>query len=325
MTILRWQQHVGYAVESSGWGLNPATTPAAWVPVLKCDFEDDLKYYYDNAYRSVQANDFGAYPTTGTGKFDVSTDVYVDSLPVLAGVCMIGDNDVVSVVTGSAINVAWANITTNEHKFILQPNGPKSLTWFDFNGYSERQYPGGRMEDITLKYAPDGAFTADYKGQSRLSNLQTSTTIPQIGGYAPILGWQAALTLNNTANVRLMDAQIDLKRKSEVLFTQAQTQSPTNIYVFPLEVDADLTVDFVDEVEYNYYRTGNQSATFDLFFVNSSNNAVRFTIPQPIYTSYKVDRSKDALTAKLKLKGIYQAVTSTNIVMKVYNNQTLPY
>ena len=325
MTILRWQMHVGYAIESSGWGLNVATTPAAWVPVHKCDFEDDLKYYYDTAYRSVQANDFGAYPTTGTGKFDLSTDVYVDSLPLLAGVGMIGDNDVVTTVYATALNVAWTNVTVAQHTFILQPNGPKSVTFFDYNGFSERSYPGGRIEDVTLKYAPDGAFTSDYKGQSRLSVLQNSTTVPQIGGYAPILGWQAALTLNNTANVRLMDASIMLKRKSDILFTQAQTQSPTNIYVFPLEVDADLTVDFVDEAEYNLYRTGNQSATFDLFFVNSSNNAVRFTIPQPIYTSYKVDRSKDALTAKLKLKGIYQASQSTNIFMRVYNTQTLPY
>ena len=324
MTVLRWQQHVGFAMESGGWGA-AATVPAMWVPVLKCDFEDDLKYYYDNAYRSVQAMDFGAFPTTGTGKFDVSTDVYVDTLPLLTGVGMIGDNDKVALVTGSALNVAWANISVAEHTFILQPNGPDSLTWFDYNGFSERSYPGSRIEDVTLKYAPDGAFTSDYKGQSRLSTLQTGTTVPQIGGYAPILGWQAALKLNNTANVRLLDAQIDLKRKAEVLFTQAQTQSPTNIYVFPLEVNADLTVDFVDETEYNYYRTGNQSATFDLFFVNSSNNAVRFTIPQPLYTSYKVDRSKDALTAKLKVKGIYQASTSTNIVMKVYNNVTTPY
>lgn len=325
MTQLRWQEHVGFAVESSGWGV-AATTPAAWVPVTKCDFQDDLKYYKDTAYRSVQAMDFGAYPTTGQSKFDVSCDMYVDTVaPYFCGIGMIGDNDTVSVVSGTVLNVAWTNISVNAHTFIIQPNGPKSLTWFDYNGYSERAYPGSRISDVTIKYSPEGSCTADVKGDGRLSILQNSTTVPQIGGYAPILGWQALLSLNGATNTRLIDLSLDLKRKTEVLFTQAQTQSPTNIYAFPLEVDGDLTVDFVDETEYNYYRTGNQSATFDIFFVSSSNNAFRITVPQPLYTAHQVDRSKDALTAKIKFSGIYQSNSSTNVKMVVYNGYGAQY
>lgn len=326
MTQLRWQIHCGLAVESSGWGV-AATAPAAFVPVHKCTFKDDLKYYKDSAYRSVQAKDFGAYPTTGQSDFDISCDGYVDtSLPYFAGVGMVGDNDVVSVVTGSTFyGAAGGNVTTNAHTFIIMPNGPKSFTLFDYNGFSERSYAGCRPEDVSLKYTPDGALTVDVKGKGRLSTLVTGSFVPVVGSLAPILGWQGLLTLNQTANVRMIDCQVDLKRGTEVLFTQAQTQSPTNIYAYPLEVDGTITVDFVDETEYNLYRTGNQSATFDLLFVSSSQNAFRISVPQPLYTSYEVDRSKDALTAKLKFDGVYNQASSTNVKLVVYGAQSAPF
>lgn len=325
MTQLRWQTHVGFAVESSGWGVNVAAAPALFVPVTKCDFQDMLNYYYDEAYRSVQAKDFGAYGTTGTGEFNVSCDAYVDTLPVLLGVCLIGDNDVVTVTSAAVLNAGWTNVTVNAHTFTIQPKSPKSVTFFDYNGYSERYYPGGVISDCTLKYSPEGSLSTDYKGKSRLSVLVSGSFIPAIGAYAPILGWQASCFINNTQNFRLVDCQVDFKRAQEVLYTQAGTQSPTNIYAFPLEIDGTITLDFQDETEYNYYRTSNLSATFELHFVSSSNNALFVKVHQPVYTSYAVDRSKDALTAKMKFRGIYAQTMSTNVTLTVFNGVTAAY
>jgi hypothetical protein len=319
VTVLRWQQHVGFAVESSGWGISPASAANTWVPCSKADFHDNLKYYYDTAYRSVQAMDFGAYPTTGEADFDMSFDMYVDTAPFFLGVAMVGDNDQVTIRNGTYVSTLYTGgNSVAEHTFIL--GTPKSMTLFDYNGFSERSYQGARPSSVAVKYKPDGSVNLDVKGKARLSTLLNTTTVAVIGGYAPVLGWQAVLTLNGSANPRLIDASLDFKRGIEVLYTQAGTQSPTNIYTFPLEIEGDLTVDFQDEVEYQYYRTGNQSATFDLFFVSTSNNAFRVNIPQPLYTSYALDRSKDAFTAKMKFKGIYNASLSTNVTVKFYNS-----
>lgn len=319
MTQLRWQMHVGFAVESSGWGV-AAAAPAYFYPVSKCDFQDEPKFYYDEAYRSVQAKDFGAYLTTLQGKLSFDGDVYLDTLPALLGVGMMGDNDTVSIVNGSVLNLSWSNITTNAHTFLLQPNGPKSFTFFDYNGFSERAYQGARLEEVQLKYTPDMQVTASYKAISRLSVLVTGSFVPTLNAiYTPLLAWQAKAYLNGAQTTRFIDSDITFKRAGEALFTQAGTQSPTNIYAFPMEVDGKCTVDFVDETEYNYFRTNNQSAQFQLFFVSSSNQALSITIPQPVFTSYVVDRGKEALTATINFRGIYNAANSTNVSLTIYN------
>lgn len=325
MTQLRWEMHVGFAVESSGWGV-AATAPAYFLPISKCDFQDTPKFYYDEAYRSVQAKDFGAYLTTLQGKVSFDADMYLDTLPLLLGVGLIGDNDTVSIANTSQFNVAWGGYTVNAHTFLLQPNTPKSLTLFDYNGYSERAYQGTRLTEAQLKYAADGQVTLAYKGSSRLSVLQSGSFVPTLNAlYTPVLAWQAKAYLNGAQTTRVIDTEMTFKRGEEVLFTQAGTQSPTNIYVFPLEIDGKFTVDFVDESEYNYFRTNNQSASFQLVFVNSTQQAVSFTFPQPVFTSYVVDRGKEYLTATINFRSIYNAANSSNVILTVYNLVSQPY
>lgn len=325
MTQLRWQIHVGFAVESSGWGV-AAAAPTNFYPISKCTFQDEPKFYYDESYRSVQAKDFGAYLTTLQGKWDCDGDMYLDTMPYLLGVGLIGDNDTVTIANSSVLNIAWTTFTLSAHTFILQPNGPKSLSLWDYNGFSERRYEGARIEECQLKYTPDMQVTTSYKGVSRLSVLVAGTYVPSINAnFTPVLAWQAKAFLNGAQTTRVIDSELTFKRGVEALFTQAGTQSPTNIYAFPLEVDGKLTVDFVDEAEYNLFRTNNQSASFQLFFVASSQQAVSFTIPQPVYTSYVVDRGKDALTATIDFRGIYNASNSSNVVMTVYNTSTAAF
>jgi|SRR5690242_358892 len=327
MTQLRWQTHLGFAKETGGWGVSIAA-PVNWVPVEGgAKFKDDLKFYYDEDFRSVQAKDFGAYATVATGNFEFKTDLFTDTFPLLCGVGIVGDNDVVTTVNLSVLNLQWTAGTTNAHTFIIQPKQPASFTLFDYDGYSERNYQGSRIEEVGIKYSPDGRLEIDYKGKSRLSVVDATSGVSTavIGPLAPVLAWQGLLTLNGAVNTRLIETQLTLKRATEVLFTQANTQSPTNIYCFPLEVDGKITVDFADETEYNLYRNNVQTGTFDLLFVSASNSAVRFTIPHPVYTSYEVDRGKDYLTAVLDFKGIYSQTSSTNVTIVVYNNTATPY
>src|SRR5579859_1191778 len=327
MTVLRYQIHLGF-VKEVGWG-NSTTVPQVFVPVKNAKFKDEPKFYKDEAFRSVNAQVFGAYLTTLQCNFDFGSDVYIDTFPILAGAGMIGNTDTVSTVYTSSVHapvVAGVPGSCSAHNFLL--GVPSSLSLFDYNGYTERVYQGSRIEDVSLKYAPDGQLEITYKGKSRLSVINASTGNvlgPTIGANPPLLGWEGFLVLNGVQSTRLIDAQIDLKRKTEVLFTQAQTQSPTNIYAFPMEVTGKFTFDFQDETEYNLFRANNQSASFDITFAAQANNAIRFIIPQPVFTTYEVDRGKDFLTAVVDVEGIFSQSQSTNLQMIVYTSTTTPF
>jgi hypothetical protein len=181
---------------------------------------------------------------------------------------------------------------------------------------------------VSIKYSPDGELKATYKANGRLSVANASSAnvlTPVIGGTPPLMGWQGYLLLNGVQSTRLIEATIEMKRGIEVLFTQAQTQSPTNIYAFPLEVTGKFTFDFVDELEYNFFRTNQQSASFDMTFAASAQDAVRFVIPQPVFTMYEVDRSKDFVQCQISFEGIYSQANSTNMKLIVYTTTSTPF
>lgn len=327
MTVLRWQTHLGF-VKEIGWG-NSTTVPQTFVPITSAKFQDTPKFYKDEAFRSVNALVFGAYLATLQGSVDFGSDVYIDTFPTFAGCGMLGDTDVVVPYVSASVHapvVAGVPGSVSQHTFIL--GSPASLSLFDFNGYTERVYQGARLEDVSLKYSPDGQLQASYKGSSRLSVTNASTgnvTGAVVSGNPPLLGWEGFLLLNGSQSTRLIEASVDMKRKTQVLYTQAQTQSPTNIYAFPMELTGKFTFDFQDELEYNLFRANNQSASFDITFAQSAQNAIRLVIPQPVYTTFEIDRGKDYLTAVVDVEGIYSAANSTNLQLIVYTNRTTPF
>jgi hypothetical protein len=333
MTLLRWQSHVGFATETAGWGSYHGN--AAWyVPVEKCDFEDMPKFYMDQAYRGIQALTFGAYQANLQGQFSMTHDAYMDTLPVLLGNAMVGATDSVTVIGISTLGVGITTGTINQHAYIL--GTPEALSWYDFNGYAERRYEGARLESVSVKLSPEKQLSVDNKGVSRLSlvNATGGAVLPATlnAGHTPLLTWMAKVTIGGAQSTRVIDSEFDFARKTEVLFTQALTQSPTNIYAFPMDLKGKATFDFQDEAEYNLFRANSQSTTFDiLFWSNPSNvnaNALegfRITVPNMVYTSFKVDRSKDALTCQLGFDALYSSSLSTNVQLFFYNNIPTAY
>lgn len=333
MTILRWQSHVGFATETAGWGTYHGN--AAWyVPVEKCDFEDMPKYYMDEAYRGVQAKTFGAYQANLQGQFSMTHDAYMDTLPVLLGNAMVGGTDSLSVITISSLNVGVTTGTINQHAYIL--GSPEALSWLDYNGYSERRYEGGRLESVSVKLSPEKQLSVDNKGVSRMSvvNATGSAVLPATlnAGHTPLLTWMSRVTIGGVQSTRVIDAQFDFSRATEVLFTQAFTQSPTNVYAFPMDLKGKATFDFQDESEYNLFRQNSQSTTFDILFWSNPNNSnanllegFRITVPNMVYTSFKADRSKEAVTVQLGFDALYSQSLSTNVQLYFYNNVASAY
>lgn len=320
-TILRYQTHIGYALETAGWGQAP-TGPMYWLPYTKATIKDDISYFYDAGFRGIGASHFNAVPTVKKADVDLTSDAFADSMPHLVGSAMIGDTDTVSVVSWTSLGVGVTSGSVNQHMWLL--GNPLSLTWWDYNGVTERQYQGTRLSDVSLKYTNDGHLELDYKGTARPSITGTTTT-PAISGLAPMVAWQGLLYWNGAQSLRLIDCEIDMKRSIETLYTQALTQSPTNILAFPLAVSGKMTVDFQDETEYNYFASSNVSTNFDLRYFASTASCFRFQVFNPVFTTYEVDRSKDALTAKIDFDAFYTPAFSSNVRFYVYNGQTAAY
>lgn len=334
MTLLRWQTHLGFSTETAGWGIINNTSASYYVPVTKCDFEDKPNFYKDQAYRGIQAEVFGAYLATLASNWSFACDAYVGILPVFVGNAMIGGADQVSTVLYSSLNVGVQTGSCTAHTYTL--GTPESLSFYFFNGYSERRIEGSRPDQVEIKYNPDKQVEVDVKGMGRLSVVNatgSAVAAANLDGRQPVLAWEGRASFAGVQTTRLIDASITMKRKTETLYTQAMTQSPTNIYAFPLEVDGKLTVDFQDETEYNYFRTNNQSQSFDLLFFQNPNGGTtsaglegfRLTIPQPVYETYKVNTGKDALTADITFSGVYNAAQATNIKAVFYNTITTAY
>lgn len=334
MTILRWQTHLGYSTETAGWGVINNTSASYYVPVTKCDFEDKPNFYYDTAYRSIQAEQFGAYLATLASNFSYTADAYVGTLPVILGNAMVGGPDQVSTVLYTSLGVGIVTGSVTAHTYTL--GSPESLTHYFFSGYSERRIEGCRPDQVDIKYNPDKQVEVDVKGMGRLSVVNatgSAVAAPTIDSRQPVLAWEARASFAGVQTIRLIDANITFKRKTETLFTQAMTQSPTNIYAFPLEVDGKITVDFQDEAEYNFFRTNNQSQSFDLFFFQNPNGGTtsaaqegfRITVPQPVYDTYKLNTGKDAITADITFKGVYNLPQATNVKVIFYNAITSAY
>lgn len=333
MTVLRWQTHLGLATETAGWGSYHGN--AVWyLPVEKCDFADNPKYYMDEAYRGIQAKTFGAYQANLQGQFSMSHDAYMDTLPVILGNGMVGQTDTVTVINVSSLQVGITSGSINQHAYLL--GAPEAISWLDYNGYSERRYEGGRLSGVTLKLSPEKQLSVDSKGDSRMSVVNaTGSAVPNATlnpGHTPLLSWMSRITIGGVQSLRVIDAQFDFTRATQVLYTQALTQSPTNIYAFPMDLKGKATFDFVDETEYNLFRQNSQSTTFDILFWSNPNNVnanslegMRITVPNMVYTNFKVDRSKDALTCSLDFDALYSAALSTNVQLYFYNNIATAY
>jgi hypothetical protein len=154
-------------------------------------------------------------------------------------------------VTGAAIASMWT------HTLTMGTSVP-SWTYSDwYNGPNEVQFPGMYYEKVSYKYVS----AADFKVTPTLKGWPSVTTTEPSEIYAvesPLLGWEAALTVNSVLTPRLISMDLDTTQVVALQYGANGLQSPNASIAGLLTVEGKIVFAIYDDTERNFFRTGQQ-------------------------------------------------------------------
>lgn len=266
-----------------------AVTPAYYVPFKDAKPEDKLDYIKDQGIRGALAGTYNVIDGIHTGNFEVSGEVFPDSIGLFLLSALGTDT-----VTGSS--------SPYTHTFKLNRTGqPPSTTLSYYDGTSMRQFAGQVCEEMSFKWADNAALEYTYKTQGKPSAVATTAT-PTLTGTIPFAGWFFTATLGGTANLNLVGFDISIKRKLYVQHSANNSNLPTSVYALATEVSGKATFDKADDTELNIFLNNTQPS-----FVIGGTNAAGFGMT---FTMSKCAFLKDTITGKEVVQGEveYEAV-----------------
>lgn len=292
--------HLGIGKEAT-WGT--AVAPTVWLPVKNPKPEDVTKFIDDKGFRGTMAELYAKYPGLQNATYGWDGDFYPDVCPHLF--MMIFGQDT---VTGT---------TTYTHKFQLSNVQPAGHTLSDFNGINERQFAGAMLEQLDLKFSVDGGLEYTTKANSKTSAIGTTTT-PTYGTVNPLLGWQAALTIDGVSNADLIGFDLSIKRKADIVTTAQDTQAPKTIILGPMGVSGKMTFAVEDDTELNYFLQNTQPATV-ITLTQSANVSLTLQMSKCAMSKAAYSRSKDYVELDVNYEGIYNATDAGPMLIQVVN------
>lgn len=292
---------VGLAKEVA-WGTGLA--PTQFLPVTKHDFHDEVKRILDEGKRGVAAKDFGAYTGVKSSSLDYGGDFFPDVPPFfLLGI--LGQDG----VTG---------VGPYTHLFTLA-NIPPSLTIYDYYAVAQRQFAGAQVEEIDLKWGTDATTAIEWAVKLKaMASATTTLATPTIGTMAPLLGWQAALTIGGAANLHMLGGDLSLKRPVNLVFGANNSQVPSAREVGPLEVTGKLLFYANDESEILHYLNNDQP----IVSVNFTSGANQLTLQMSKcdFEDAKVDRGSEYVRVEAQLRAHYNAADAGPCKITVINS-----
>jgi hypothetical protein len=300
---------LGVAKEST-YG-TPVTTGIRWLPMKNPDTEGEIKYQLDQGMRGVAAKTFGAYAGVQDGKFSYDLDWYVTDTPQLL-TCILGADT----VTGTS-----APFT---HTFKLAAGEPASLTVHDFDGVEQWQYAGSYLSQASFKLDSEGGLSCAVQGNGFFP-VSEATSSPSFAAEPYFLGWETALSIGGSSNLRLVSMQLDLKRALTIRWTADNTQQPRFVFVGPLDVSGKVTFDIEDDTELNYFVNNTQPSFQALLTQPTTTNTIKFLMSKCAFTQAKRTSSKDWVQVDASIEGIYNATDAGPIQIAVGNGQSANY
>lgn len=216
----------------------------------------------------------------------------------------------VMVAVNGFTDFVWTFTPTN------LPAGLATMTFEEFNGVSNWQYPLAFSTGLDLDWAPEKAFDASIKGfaqqQSTLGGGLTPLALPT---DKPFTGANATCFIDPVGGTPGTTSYVDvLTYKIAVNLNSKAIKTGTGVPYFDrwvrgwLTSEVDLEVDFTGITEYSnfqndinrYFQTVvNGPRYFDGVLTQTS----KVTITTPLrYETYEIDRTKDNVTAKIKGK-----------------------
>lgn len=238
------KNYIGLKKETT-WGT--AVAPDLFLPVTSMNSEIEIARILDAGKRGVAAKDFASYAGTRRGKVTFGGMWYPDVPPRLAHGILGTDT-----ISGAADPFT--------HTLTLA-DAPPSFTLADYDGISERRYPGCLITGLTLRFNVEtGAFEYEVEavGQIPADNTKSTETF---GTEAPRLGWQASVSIAAGANTDLLGFELSLKRSAHLVFGAANSQNPNRGFAGgDLEVTGKLSFYAPDSAILDYYRSTTQPA-----------------------------------------------------------------
>lgn len=210
---------------------------------------------------------------------------------------------------GGFTDFVWTFTPTN------LPAGLATVTFEEFNGVNNWQYPWGFSTGLDLDWAPEKAFDASIKGFAQQQATLGSLTALGLPTDKPFTGANAICYIDPIGGTPGTTNYVDVMTyKMSVNLNSKTVKTGTGVPYFDrwvrgwLSSEVDLEVDFTSLTEYSnfqndinrYFQTVvNGPRYFDGVLTQTS----KVTITTPLrYESYELDRTKDNVTAKIKGK-----------------------
>lgn len=297
--------HLGVALETV---YGTAVPPALYIPYNTIKVEDDIKKVTDEGRRGVLSKEFAVYNTTRSGKVEVDSLAYADTLGFFLKAVFGQDT-----VTGSS---------PYTHKFTVANTLCPSITVQDYNAITERQYAGAVVNEVGLKFDSEKEITMSAKMISKAS-VTTTTTTPTISTTKPFLGYTAALKIGGSSNLNMVGGEVTVKREAQLIFGANNTQDPSKYVTSRIEASGKLTFDVEDESEFLNYTNGTQP-TLDILFTADANTTLDLSFGKVDFTKAVVDRSQEFVRVDVDFKALYN-VTDSGIATFTLKNAVATY
>ena len=301
--------YLGLAVETV---LGTAVAPTGFIPIRKYTPQDTPTYVPDTGFRGQPVDTFGEYLGVISSTYALDGDVYPTSFGAL-----LANFFGIDTVTGTATPYTHTLTTAAV---------PGSLTLSDYYVAGYRQWPGQKVEKLSLKFTPQAGLThtTNLIGWPSATGSAPST---QTFGVNPFfLGWEAALTLGGTANPKLASFTLDLARtKSAPVFSAQNSRNPFDIFVGPMTADWTLEFYMEDDTEYTLaLAQGSQAVSVTLTQAGSS-DSITFTSSAVQWVKPTIDRAGEYVLVSLDGKAIYNATDAGVAQAKLINAVGTPY
>lgn len=297
--------HLGFGKEVT-WGTAVAATK--WIAATNgIKPESVYKMVEDKGLRGA----FGGVPALYQGvrhaTFDFETMFYPDDCGLLL-LALLGTDT----VTGVGPYV---------HTFSLAAAQPPSYTIHDYDGISQKPYPGCVLTELGFKFAIDGELQVTTKWMSKVPGTVETADTTSFSVAKPVLGWMATPTLNSAINANLIAFDLTLKRESLVQYTANGAQDPKMIHVGRLTASGKLTFEPEDDTELTLLQTNAQAPLVIDMLTGQSTNELKFSIPAAAFKKGTETRSKVLVEREFD----FDAVGATSPITATLTNSTATY
>lgn len=281
--------HVGVSLEST---FGTAVVPTLYIPYNTIKVEDDIKKVVDDGRRANLTKDFASYNTTMSGQVDIDSLAYPDILGIFLKAIFGQDQ-----VTGAS--------SPYTHKFTVSNALCPSVTVQDYNAITERQYTGGLVREVGLKFDSEKELSLSAKMITKASATATQTN-PTVSTTTPFLGYTATLKIGGTSNLNMVGGEVTVKREAQLIFGANNSQQASKYVTARIEAEGKLNFIVEDETELLLYLNGTQP-TLDILFTQNANTSLDLSFGKIDVTKAVLDRSGEMVKCDLSFKALYNA------------------